>query len=85
MQDRPVSYTCIDKSCEIVYYTENKNVVYKKLLSYMRSKYIYKAPWITKLVFTPLFDGYERITIYENNGTKDIFIIERSINEYEGE
>lgn len=85
MKDRKVSYTCIDKSGETVYYTENKNVVYKKLLSYMRSKYIYKAPWITRLSFTPLYDEYERITIYENNGTKDIFIIERSINEFEGE
>ena len=29
MVDRKVSYTCIDKSGETVYYTENKNVVYK--------------------------------------------------------
>lgn len=85
MQDRKVSYTYINKLGEKVYYTESKNVVYKKLVSYLRSKYIYKAPWITRLSFAVLYDGYERITIYEDNGTKDIFIIERSINEYEGE
>ena len=85
MEKATVKYQYVDKNGTLSYETTNKNIVYKKLLTYMRSKYIYHAPWIKKLVFTPLYNGYQKIVIYEDNKAKDIFIIEDSINEFEGE
>lgn len=85
MEKTTVKYQYVDKNGTLSYETTNKNIVYKKLLTYMRSKYIFHAPWIKKLVYTPLHNGYQKIVIYEDNKAKDIFIIEDSINEFEGE
>lgn len=60
------------------YRTDDEKEVYKMFSAQMRAKFIFKVPYIKKVVRRPLYNGFDEIVFYQDfNGKKfrETFII----------
>ena len=77
-QIRATTYTKEGKRCKEHHETTNPETVYKKLLDDMISKKLNGCTYIRKIERVNLYNGFNRITVYYDNGVKTDYIIDRA-------
>lgn len=77
-QVRATTYTKEGKSWKECHETTNPEAVYKKLLDDMISKKLNACTYIRKIEKVNLYNGFNRITVYYDNGVKTDYIIDRA-------
>ena len=75
---RATTYTKDGKQWEECHETTNPEQVYKKLLDDMISKKLNGCTYIRKIEKVSLYNGFNRITVYYDNGVKTDYIIDRA-------
>ena len=75
---RATTYTKDGKSWKECHETTNPETVYKKLLDDMISKKLNACLYIRKIERVNLYNGFNRITVYYDNGVKTDYIIDRA-------
>ena len=70
------SYKIIErKTNTIIFSTQTTEEIYKHLIDILRARYLYKSPWIKLVRRCNLYNGYENIKCYSDNGYIYEFII----------
>ena len=57
------------------YSTTDPAEIYERLTHTMIAKYINKCKWVRTITRENLFNGYQKITVYQTENRKDIYII----------
>lgn len=72
---KTVSYSYYNKNGDRIYYTEDKNEVYKVFSYSLRCKFFHKSPTYGRVTRTNNFDDTCTYTFIRDNG-KSVFIVE---------